>query len=68
MIWMSEILIFPSYNPKNMLRTSPYVLIRSGGPGLGILMKAHCVAGRLQEEKKKSVKMQQQQKDRKKCN
>ena len=31
-------------------------------------MKAHCGAGRLQEEKNRLVKMQQQNKDGKKCN
>jgi hypothetical protein len=29
---MSKILDFPPFNPQNMVRTSPYVLIRSGGP------------------------------------
>jgi hypothetical protein len=31
MIRMGKIIIFSSFNPENMARTSPHVLIRSGG-------------------------------------
>ena len=33
-IWNQTKPRFPPYNPKNMVRTSPHFLIRSGSPGL----------------------------------
>ena len=32
MIRMSKIIIFPPFNPSKMVRISPHVLLRSGGP------------------------------------
>jgi hypothetical protein len=35
-IWNQTKPRFPPYNPKNMVRTSPHFLIRSGGPEVGM--------------------------------